>query len=269
MTDPVRMRLVRRLVVTLAALAMAATATGLAAPAAQASTASSFTSLINSARASAGLAPYSVRSDLAAVAQGQAQRMASEQKLFHNPSLATQVKNWRYVGENVGYGPDVTTLWNAFMASTPHRDNILDHQFTQVGVGAVTVGGTLWVSMVFRTPMTTSTTTKPTPKPAPKPAPRPTTRTTPGRPTSSAPTKPVVRPLAPGAPRAAGPVVPEGVTCVSGAAAAARVSAVADVEREARLVAQAQALLLGFQCGSRLPMTGVLDQATLHALTAR
>ena len=51
---------------------------------------------------------------------GQAQRMASPQKrLYHNPSLATQVKSWKYVGENVGYGPDVATLFERVHEQRP------------------------------------------------------------------------------------------------------------------------------------------------------
>src|SRR5262249_31117358 len=100
-----------------------------AVPSASASTASSFVSLVNSARASHGLHGYAVSSQLTSVALGQAERMASQQRLYHNPSLSSQVTNWKYVGENVGYGPDVSTLFTAFMNSAPHRANILDHDF--------------------------------------------------------------------------------------------------------------------------------------------
>src|SRR5690242_5672135 len=131
------MRLTRRFVMAGVAVAVAAAGIGFVAPVAQASTASSFVSGINAARVSHGLRPYATSSELASVALGQARRMAAAQKLYHNPGLATQVSNWRYVGENVGYGPDVSTLMTAFMNSAPHRANILDHQFTQVGVGAV------------------------------------------------------------------------------------------------------------------------------------
>jgi hypothetical protein len=263
-------RHVRRLVLAVGALAVALVGAGVVAPSAAyaASSASSFVSLINSARASHGLAAYAVRSDLTSVAQGQAQRMASSQKLYHNPSLATQVKNWKYVGENVGYGPDVTTLWNAFMASQGHRDNILDHQFTQVGVGAVTVKGTLWVSMVFRMPYGSSAPTK---KAAPKKATptnsSPTTRSAPR--SSSATPRATLKPLKPKVVLTrVVPRVPDGVSCLAGARVAHRVRDVGDIDRSARLVDQTRPLVLGFQCGSRLPMTGVLDVATLRALAA-
>ena len=160
------MVLARRLWLTAVAVAGALLVSLLAVPSASASTGSSFVSLVNSARASHGLHGYAVSSQLTSVALGQAQRMAAQKRLYHNPSLATQVTGWKYVGENVGYGPDVSTLFQAFMNSTPHRDNILDHDFTQIGVGAVTVSGTTWVSMVFREPLhaTSSTTKKSTPQ---------------------------------------------------------------------------------------------------------
>lgn len=260
------MRLVRRLSVALTALAVALGAAGIAAPSAQASTASTFDSLINSARASAGLGAYAVRSDLAAVAQGQAQRMAASQKLYHNPSLASQVKGWQYVGENVGYGPDVNTLMSAFMHSPSHKANILDHQFTQVGVGAVTVGSTIWVSMVFRQPMGGSSSTTTTHHSTSS-----TKHTTTGGSTSRPGTRAagkVVVAARTAPPAAAAPDLPDGIRCLGGPAVARRLRNVADLDHTVRLVEVSQHLVLGFQCGSHLPLTGVLDTATLRALAA-
>jgi len=236
-------------------------------PAAQASTASSFAGLINGARASAGLSGYQYSGDLAAVAQGQADRMAAAKRLYHNPNLTTDVKNWQWVGENVGYGPDVNTLFSAFMHSPPHRANILDHDFTQVGVGAVTAGGTIWVSMVFRKPLGGSSTTAPLPSGHPRTtqthAPATVHRQSTGR-TTTAPTHAVVRPAA--RTLLALRVLPRGVSCSASPRVASLIRYLADQERTARLVAQSQRLVLGFQCGARLAPTGVLDPPTLRAL---
>ena len=243
------MSLVRRLTTSTAVIAVALAAFVVVGPAAQASTASSFESLTNSARMSAGLAPYAVSSDLSAVALAQAQRMAAAQKLYHNPSLATAVKNWSWVGENVGYGPDVATLQSAFMHSPDHRANILDHQFTQVGVGAVTVSGTIWVSVVFRRPLHASTSTS-------SHAPRTTSHAGAGKPAAV-----TVHPKV-------ALVVPRGVRCSASKAAAGQILGLASGDHRARLVQQAQRLLIGYQCAKKLPMTGLLDLATLHALGA-
>ena len=158
--------------------------------------------------------------------------MAASQKLYHNPSLATAVKNWSWVGENVGYGPSVASLQSAFMASPGHRANILDHQFTQVGVGAVTVNGTIWVSVVFRRPMhVTSTPSKPK-----------------STPQSGVPARAVRPPIAA---RVVTPVnapssaLPKGVRCSATAVAAKQILGLAGEDHSVRLVAQSLRLALG------------------------
>jgi uncharacterized protein YkwD len=143
-------------VVTTAFVAGAATA----GPAGATSVEDVFTSHINSARASRGIPRLAVSADLVRVARGQANRMASQDLLYHNPNLTSEVTNWRWVGENVGYGPDAITVVVAFMESAPHKANILDRDYTQMGVGAVTVGDRVWVAEVFRRPLRVSTTTR-------------------------------------------------------------------------------------------------------------
>ena len=130
-----------------------------ASPAGATSVEDVFTSHINQARAERGIPRLAVNADLVRVARGQANRMASQNLLYHNPNLTTEVRNWRWVGENVGYGPDALTVVVAFMQSTPHRENILSRDYTQVGVGAVTVGDRVWVAEVFRRPLQVTTTT--------------------------------------------------------------------------------------------------------------
>jgi hypothetical protein len=103
--------------------------------------------------AAGGLAGYSVADDLVAVARRHAARMASEGRLYHNPSLGSEVTGWTAVGENVGVGPSVDDIHRAFMASATHRHAILSGEYTQVGVGVEVGGdGTLWVVEVFRRP---------------------------------------------------------------------------------------------------------------------
>jgi hypothetical protein len=116
-----------------------------------------FIAKVNSARAANGQAPYAVMSDLTSIARGHSANMASQQSLYHNPSLTTQVANWQAVGENVGEGPDVADIATAFMQSPEHRANILDHDFTQIGVGvSVDKSGIVWVTEDFRKPMYSS-----------------------------------------------------------------------------------------------------------------
>jgi hypothetical protein len=112
-----------------------------------------FVSLINSARAAKGLPALSSNGQLASVAASWTQKMAASGKLAHNPRLAGQVSGYRFVGENVGYGPDARTIHRAFMNSSGHRANILDRDYSQVGVAVVTVDGRMWVTEVFRAPV--------------------------------------------------------------------------------------------------------------------
>ena len=112
---------------------------------------------MNNARAAQGVPRLATRSHLVRVARAWASKMASQSKLYHNPQLTSDVNNWRWVGENVGYGPDALTVHVAFMNSPGHRANILDRDFTEVGVGAVVRNGRVWVAEVFRRPLRVTT----------------------------------------------------------------------------------------------------------------
>ena len=138
---------------------------------------SQFVAKMNAAREAAGLRPYSVSSDLTSVARQHSAQMASKQSLYHNPNLTSQVQNWQAVGENVGEGPTVSDIHNAFMQSPEHRANILDHDFTQVGVGvSVDKNGIIWVTEDFRQPLHSTSSTS-THHSAPKTATTTTRRT--------------------------------------------------------------------------------------------
>jgi uncharacterized protein YkwD len=112
-----------------------------------------FTTKLNYARVTRGIPRLHTRAILTKVAREQANRMADRNTLYHNPSLTSDVPHWRWVGENVGYGPDAMTIHVAFMQSQAHRANILDRDYTQVGIGAVVRDGRVWVAEVFRRPL--------------------------------------------------------------------------------------------------------------------
>jgi hypothetical protein len=157
----VSLRVLRRALTTVLATAVltggAGAVTVAVAPAALASSytfESQFIAKMNAARQSAGLQPYAVASDLTSIARSHSARMASSGSLYHNPTLTSDVSNWQAVGENVGEGPNVDDIHTAFMNSPEHRANILDHDFTQVGVGvSVDKNGIIWVTEDFRQPM--------------------------------------------------------------------------------------------------------------------
>jgi uncharacterized protein YkwD len=125
-----------------------------AAPAhASTSSASYFVSAINAQRVAHGRPRLAVSSEMTAAAQRWAATMARSNKLYHNPRLASSVRNWRVLGENVGVGPSASSLEGAFYASPEHRANMLDREFTEIGIGVVVVDGKMWVAEEFRRPM--------------------------------------------------------------------------------------------------------------------
>lgn len=117
------------------------------------SMAGQFIGQINSERTANHRPRLTVTGQLMASAASWADAMARSNILAHNPRLATSVSGWKYLGENVGVGYSVSSLEAAFWASAPHRDNILDPDYTQVGVAVVDVGGKLWVAVEFSRPL--------------------------------------------------------------------------------------------------------------------
>jgi uncharacterized protein YkwD len=149
---------------TVLAVVLTALVTGAAtaAPAGATSVEDVFTTKLNHERASRGLPRLTPRAALVSVARDQARRMAGRSTLYHNPDLTSDVRNWRWVGENVGYGPDALTVHVAFMNSPAHKANILDRDYNEVGIGAVTVNGRVWVAEVFRRPLRVTTSARTT-----------------------------------------------------------------------------------------------------------
>jgi len=78
--------------------------------------------------------------------------MARRGELFHTSDVDVYLDGvgWQTWGENVGYtSGDLSGLQQAFMASPPHRSNILKPDFRHAAVGAVRVDGVLWVTVFF------------------------------------------------------------------------------------------------------------------------
>ncbi len=114
-----------------------------------ASAESEFVNLINQERTSRGLTPLAIHADLVAGARKQAASIRDAGRLFHNANLGSVTTGWTKLGENVGYGGTVSGLHAAFMNSPSHRANVLDPVYTNVGVGVVVEGSTIWVAEVF------------------------------------------------------------------------------------------------------------------------
>ena len=77
--------------------------------------------------------------------------MAIAGRIFHTDSLGAKLTSvsWRQAGENVGAGGSMRALYDAFMQSKPHRENILERGFRRVGIGVYAHDGFLWVTLIF------------------------------------------------------------------------------------------------------------------------
>lgn len=106
---------------------------------------------VNHARSSHGLAPLRESAGLTRYARGHARLMAQRGMLFHTASF-TALCCWSVVGENIANNGTVRRVHVSLMSSPPHRANLLNPAFRQVGIGIVRYGGTLWVTQVFRRP---------------------------------------------------------------------------------------------------------------------
>lgn len=164
------MRFVRRLAVVLATTALLGV--GLAAPA-FATLEGSFVSKINAERAANGLGALEWYWDLADDAEAHSGRMMNQQNLHHNPNLGSVTTGWQSLGENVGVGPSVDVLHEAFMNSSGHRANILGN-YNYVGVGVKKESDSkMWVTVVFMKAPAGLNDPEPEPEPEPAPAPAP------------------------------------------------------------------------------------------------
>lgn len=161
-------------------------ALGTAAPAGAssdtASMESAFVAKINSLRASKGLGTLAVHGELTSIGRSWAGQMASVGDISHNPSFPNQVgADWLKLGENVGRGYDVNSLFDAFVRSPAHYKNLVDPAFTHVGVGVVMAGNTIFTAHQFMqlagATASKAAPTAPAPTAAPKAprAPRPAT----------------------------------------------------------------------------------------------
>ena len=107
--------------------------------------------LTNHDRAAHGKATLGLDAKLSRYAKKHSREMANRGYLFHTADLAAVLKgrDWTIGGENVGVGSALTDLEDAFMASKPHRKNILRTTFDAAAVGVFKSDGEFWVTVIF------------------------------------------------------------------------------------------------------------------------
>lgn len=112
--------------------------------------------LVNQQREKNGLAPLKLSTSLDNVAQSKAQDMINENYFGHtSPKYGSPFNmmseygiHYSYAGENIAAGQaDPTTVMQDWMNSPGHRANILNKNYTEIGVGVAHGGsyGTYWV----------------------------------------------------------------------------------------------------------------------------
>lgn len=109
--------------------------------------------LLRADRDAVGAGPLRTSAALTAIARDRAATIAASGTLHHPDGLRQQIEakglDWRGAAENVGRGPDLDELHDAFIASPGHRDNLRAPNWDGVGIGAVHDGRRWWISVVF------------------------------------------------------------------------------------------------------------------------
>ncbi|MBW3588525.1 MAG: CAP domain-containing protein [Actinobacteria bacterium] len=108
-----------------------------------------FAQKINEERSRRGLAALAYDSGLLDIARSHSKKMADEGRLHHNTSLPEQIADWEALGENVGRGPSVDAIHEAFMSSPSHRSQVLSSDYLGYAVGVYQVGEEIWVTELF------------------------------------------------------------------------------------------------------------------------
>lgn len=114
--------------------------------------------LVNVERSKNGLSPLKANAELSKVAAAKAQDMINNSYFSHtSPTYGSPFDmmnkfgiNYTAAGENIAYGQkDAAEVMNSWMNSSGHRANILNSNFTEIGVGvAKDKNGTpYWVQM--------------------------------------------------------------------------------------------------------------------------
>lgn len=84
-------------------------------------------------------------------AQAHAERMAQAGRIWHSDLERSYLKCWQALGENVGRGPSVRAIFNAYLNSPDHRHVLLHERWDERGLGvAYDDRGVVYVAVVFR-----------------------------------------------------------------------------------------------------------------------
>jgi uncharacterized protein YkwD len=106
--------------------------------------------VVNGSRSDAGVAGLLPSPHAMDKAQAWAEHLAAIGRLEHSDLRDGMPDGWKQLAENVGYGPSIEAIEQAFLNSPGHRANLLNPVYNWVGTGtARSANGTLFVVQVF------------------------------------------------------------------------------------------------------------------------
>lgn len=156
-----------------------------------------FVARINQLRAERGLGGLTVDPELTAQARQWARTMTDAGHIFHSGDLSGGIgANWQKLGENVGVGGDVGSLFQAFVNSPTHYANLVDPSYTRIGVGVVNAGDRMYTAHRFMALQPAAPPTTAAPPTVPPTTAAPTTTTTTVPPTTAPPATTTTEPPA-------------------------------------------------------------------------
>ena len=103
---------------------------------------------INQARKRHGLRTLRWDMQLGYVARRHARQMAGYNSVYHDPNVGQEVTRWRTIAQNTGRGRNCKRTFKSFMASAPHRANVLG-RWRFLGVGIEHHGGYVYVQQLY------------------------------------------------------------------------------------------------------------------------
>lgn len=104
--------------------------------------------LVNDVRAAAGVAPLTANTSLASVARSWSATLPSN--FQHNPNVGGQIPpGWYAWGENIAYNGSMTAAQQALENSAGHYANMVNANFTTIGIGLHLENGYVYVTQVF------------------------------------------------------------------------------------------------------------------------
>ena len=105
-------------------------------------------SLVNDVRASQGLAPLAMDASMTQTARSWSTTLPNS--FNHNPNVGNEIPSgWFTWGENIAYNQSMEAAQAALERSPGHYANMVNQNFTHIGIGIYIEGNNVYVTQVF------------------------------------------------------------------------------------------------------------------------